>query len=97
MANARKGLSEVQGCRGDGTDDKVAAYVRVSIEREASGFIGKKVEVHMTGDNKAQSDKFKQAAREHEADEDEAHWDEKLGKLVKVKPRSEGRDETTER
>ena len=35
---------------------------------------------------KNQLDKFKQAAREHEADEDAAHWDERLGKLVKVRP-----------
>lgn len=37
----------------------------------------------------SQSDKFKEAAREHEADEDEARWDERLGKLVKVKPKPE--------
>lgn len=39
-----------------------------------------------------QSEKFKQAARELEADEDEARWDEKLGKIVKQKP--EKRDAT---
>lgn len=33
-----------------------------------------------------QLDKFKQAARELEADEDEAHWDERLKKVAKVKP-----------
>lgn len=38
---------------------------------------------------KSQLDKFKQAARELESDEDEARWDEKLGKLVKVKPKPE--------
>ena len=34
---------------------------------------------------KSQLDAFKQAAREHEADEDEARWDERLKKVVKVK------------
>ena len=38
---------------------------------------------------KTQLDKFKELARELEADEDEAHWDEKLGKLVKIKPKPE--------
>jgi len=38
---------------------------------------------------KSQSDKFKEAAREHGADEDEARWEERLGKLVKVKPKPE--------
>lgn len=33
----------------------------------------------------SQLDKFKQAAREHEADEDETRWDERLKKLVKPK------------
>lgn len=36
-----------------------------------------------------QLDKFKEAAREHEADEDEARWDEKLAKIAKVKPKPE--------
>ena len=36
-----------------------------------------------------QIDKFKQAAREHGADEDEARWDEKLTKVVKAKPTPE--------
>lgn len=35
---------------------------------------------------KTQSDKFKDLARELEADEDEANWDERLKKLAKVKP-----------
>lgn len=43
----------------------------------------------ITDDRKSQLDKFKDAARELEADEDEARWDEKLGKLVKVKPKPE--------
>ena len=34
----------------------------------------------------SQSDKFKELARELEVDEDEAHWDERLQKLVKHKP-----------
>lgn len=40
-------------------------------------------------DIKSQSDKFKELARELEADEDEAHWDERLKKLAKVKPATE--------
>lgn len=38
---------------------------------------------------KTQLDKFKQAARELEADEDEARWDERLKKVVKAKPKPE--------
>jgi hypothetical protein len=34
----------------------------------------------------SQSDKFKEAAREAECDEDEAHWDERLKKVAKAKP-----------
>lgn len=34
-------------------------------------------------DKKTQSDKFKEAARELECDEDEARWDERLRKVVK--------------
>jgi len=36
--------------------------------------------------SKSQSDKFKDLARELEADEDEAHWDERLKKVAKAKP-----------
>jgi len=36
-----------------------------------------------------QLDKFKEAARELEADENEARWDEKLAKIAKVKPKPE--------
>ena len=36
-----------------------------------------------------QSEKFKELARELEADEDEARWDERLRKLAKVKPEPE--------
>ena len=38
---------------------------------------------------KTQADKFKQAAREHEADEDEARWEERLRKIAKAKPEPE--------
>jgi hypothetical protein len=34
----------------------------------------------------SQSDKFKDAAREHEADEDEKRWEERLRKVAKQKP-----------
>lgn len=34
----------------------------------------------------SQSDKFKEAARELEADEDEKHWEERLKKVAKQKP-----------
>lgn len=35
---------------------------------------------------KSQLEKFKEAARELEADDDEAHFDERFKKLVKQKP-----------
>lgn len=38
---------------------------------------------------KSQSDKFKEAAREHGADEDEAHWEDRLRKIAKAKPQPE--------
>jgi hypothetical protein len=38
---------------------------------------------------KSQSEKFKQAARELECDEDEGHWDERLKKVAKQKPVAE--------
>lgn len=34
----------------------------------------------------SQAEKFKQAARELECDEDEARWDERLKKIAKQKP-----------
>lgn len=37
-------------------------------------------------DAKSQLDKFKEAARELECDEDEARWDERLKKVAKAKP-----------
>jgi hypothetical protein len=39
--------------------------------------------------DKLQIDKFKEAAREHDADEDESHWDERLKKIAKAKPAPE--------
>ena len=38
---------------------------------------------------KSQSDKFKEAARALDADEDEARWDDRLRKVAKVKPQPE--------
>lgn len=38
---------------------------------------------------KPQIDKFKDAAREAECDEDEARWDERLTKVAKAKPAPE--------
>jgi len=38
---------------------------------------------------KSQSDKFKEAARELECDEDEAKWDERLKKVAKGEPRKD--------
>lgn len=40
-------------------------------------------------DKKSQSDKFKEAAKELECDEDEKRWEEKLRKVVKQKPAPE--------
>ncbi len=40
----------------------------------------------MTEKTKVQSDKFKELARELEADEDEGRWDERLKKVVRHKP-----------
>ena len=37
-------------------------------------------------DHRSQADKFREAAREHEADEDEKHWEERLRKVAKQKP-----------
>jgi hypothetical protein len=34
----------------------------------------------------SQADKFEQAARDHECDEDEARWDERLRKIASKKP-----------
>ncbi|MGQ0660050.1 hypothetical protein [Sphingosinicella sp.] len=37
----------------------------------------------------SQSDKFKAAAREHECDEDEARWDERLKRIATQKPKDD--------
>lgn len=42
-------------------------------------------------DPKSQSEKFKELARELEADEDEARWDERLKKVAKGKTENKGR------
>ena len=38
---------------------------------------------------KSHVDKFKELARELDADEDAKHWDDRLRKLAKVKPEPE--------
>ena len=43
--------------------------------------------------NKSQLDRFKEAAREIGTDDDEAKFNEKLGKLVKPKPAEKHSDE----
>ncbi|MHA4836008.1 hypothetical protein [Sphingopyxis sp. MSC1_008] len=43
----------------------------------------------MTDKDVSQLEKFKTAARELEADEDAARWDERLKKIVKHKPEPE--------
>jgi hypothetical protein len=45
-----------------------------------------------TDDKQTQLDKFKELARELEADEDEAAWDERLKKVAKHKPTPEKPD-----
>ncbi len=40
----------------------------------------------MANEKQSQLDKFKEAARELECDDDEQRFKERLGKLVKVKP-----------
>jgi len=40
----------------------------------------------MTDTKKPQSDKFKEAARELEADESEINWEQRLKKVAKPKP-----------
>lgn len=44
----------------------------------------------MTDAKKSQLDKFKEAARELETDDDEARFEKKLKKLVKQKPEDKG-------
>lgn len=43
----------------------------------------------MSDEPRNQLEKFKEAARELDADEDEARWDERLKKVVKAKPNAE--------
>ena len=43
----------------------------------------------MTDQRQSQLDKFKQAARDLEADENEVHWDERLKMVSKAKPAPE--------
>ena len=43
------------------------------------------------GTDKSQLDKFKDAARELECDDDEQRFKERVGKLVKSKSKSEGK------
>ena len=45
--------------------------------------------IEMTDEPKTQLDKFKEAARDLECDDDEARWDERVKKLVKQKPAEE--------
>jgi hypothetical protein len=40
----------------------------------------------MSEEPKSQSDKFKEAARALECDEDEARWDERLRKVARQRP-----------
>ena len=43
----------------------------------------------MTVDKKSQLERFKEAARQLEADDDEARFNERLKKVVKPKPKDE--------
>lgn len=43
----------------------------------------------MSENRDSQSEKFKKLARDLEADEDEARWDERLKKVAKAKPAPE--------
>jgi hypothetical protein len=43
----------------------------------------------MTNKDKSQSDKFKEAARELECDEDEKAWEDRLRKVASQKPERE--------
>jgi hypothetical protein len=44
------------------------------------------------GKNPSQTDKFKEAAKELDADEDEARWEERLKKVAKSKPEKPNAD-----
>lgn len=43
----------------------------------------------MTDEPKSQTDKFKEAARQIEADEDEAQWEARLKAIARQKPKDE--------
>lgn len=43
----------------------------------------------MSTDRKSQLDKFKEAARDLECDDDEQHFKDRLGNLVKQKPKKD--------
>jgi hypothetical protein len=44
--------------------------------------------------DQSQSDRFREAARELECDEDEARWDERLKKIAKPPPGDKGKPDT---
>jgi hypothetical protein len=44
------------------------------------------VECGKLSEKQTQADKFKEAARKHEADESEAAWEGRLKKIAKAKP-----------
>lgn len=46
----------------------------------------------MSSSNKTQLDRFKEAARQLETDDDEARFEERLKKLVKQKPQKKSDD-----
>lgn len=46
----------------------------------------------MTNAEKSQSDKFKEAARQLETDDDEGRFEKNLKKLVKKKPKGDDKD-----
>ncbi len=50
------------------------------------------IPAHQGGAGKSQSDKFKEAARELECDDDEKRFDERVKKLVKLKPQPEAKE-----
>lgn len=47
------------------------------------------VGVKLVTKEQSQAEKFKQAARDLEADEDEGRWDERLKKIAKARPAPE--------
>ena len=75
--------------------DKAALGVNLNILSQAGRVIqsDQPDEVYIEGcgmsDEKTQSDKFEELARDLECDEDEARWDERLKKVAKAKPAPE--------